>query len=210
MPGYDLLMPSPAEITDFTSPPVPAGASPWVGGATPETGITLASYDDRWPGDFERIAALVRGALGWRALQVEHVGSTSVVGLPAKPIIDVDLVVADPGAEGGYVPALVAAGLVLRVREPWAWEHRMLRHENPRCNLHVWGPSAPEPVRHRLFRDWLRGNPDDLARYRDAKVEAAESANAAGEHTMQYNARKQAVIREIYDRAFRAAGLLDT
>ncbi|WP_182379159.1 GrpB family protein [Nocardioides sp. WS12] len=203
-------MPLPSEIVDFTSPPAPPGADPWVDGATPETGITLASYDDRWPGDFERIGALVRGALGWRALQVEHVGSTSVVGLPAKPIIDVDLVVADSGAEGGYVPALVAAGFVLRVREPWAWGHRMLRHEEPRCNLHVWGPAAPEPVRHRLFRDWLRGNPDDLARYRDAKVEAAEAANAAGEHTMQYNARKQAVIREIYDRAFRAAGLLDT
>ena len=175
----------------------------------PETGISLASYDDGWPGDFERVAARIRAALGWRALQVEHVGSTSVVGLPAKPIIDVDLIVADPAAEGAYLPALVGAGFVLRVREPWSWEHRMLRHEEPRCNLHVFGPAAPEPVRHRLFRDWLRGNPDDLVRYRDAKVEAAEAANAAGEHTMQYNARKQAVIREVYDRAFRAAGLLD-
>lgn len=202
-------MPSPAEITDFTSPQAPPGADPWVDGAVPETGISLASYDDRWPGDFERLAALVRGALGWRALHVDHVGSTSVVGLPAKPIIDVDLIVADPAVEAAYVPALVAVGFVLRVREPWSWEHRMLRHEDPRCNLHVFGPAAPEPVRHRLFRDWLRGNPDDLARYRDAKTAAAEAANAAGEHTMQYNARKQDVIREIYDRAFRAAGLLD-
>lgn len=175
----------------------------------PETGISLMSYDDRWPGDFERIAALVREALGWRVLLVDHVGSTSVVGLPAKPIIDVDLIVAEPGAEADYVPALVAVGFVLRVREPWAWEHRVLRHADPRCNLHVFGPAAPEPFRHRLFRDWLRGSPDDLALYRDAKVMAAEAANAAGEHTMQYNARKQAVIREIYGRAFRAAGLLD-
>ena len=76
----------------------------------------------------------------------------------------------------------------------------------PRVGL--FGPDAAEPVRHRMFREWLLAHPDDLVLYRDTKRLAASAANAAGEHVMQYNARKQQVIREIYDRAFRAAGLL--
>ncbi len=67
----------------------------------------------------------------------------------------------------------------------------------------------PEPIKHRIFRDWLRGNTDQLELYARTKREAAEAANAGGEHTMQYNARKERVIREIYHRAFVAAGLLD-
>ena len=69
--------------------------------------------------------------------------------------------------------------------------------------------ATSELIRHRIFRDWLRGNPDDRDRYAVAKREAASEANAAGEHVMQYNARKQEVIREIYHRAFTAAGLLE-
>ncbi|WP_461474267.1 GrpB family protein [Microbacterium sp. HJ5] len=79
---------------------------------------------------------------------------------------------------------------------------------DPRANLHVFSPDAAEPARHLIFRDWLRAHPDDRDRYRDAKLAAAAEANAAGEHVMEYNARKQAVIREIYGRAFVAAGLL--
>jgi GrpB-like predicted nucleotidyltransferase (UPF0157 family) len=131
-----------------------------------------------------------------------------VAGLPAKPIIDIDLTVADSADEAAYVPALENAGFRLVVREPWWQEHRCFVHDEPRCNLHVFPPDAAEPVRHRIFRDWLRTHPDDLALYRDSKLAAAAAANAAGEHVMEYNARKESVIREIYDRAFRAAGLL--
>ena len=63
-------------------------------------------------------------------------------------------------------------------------------------------------MRHLLFRDWLRTHPDDLRLYAEAKAGAAAQANAAGEHVMDYNARKEPVIHAIYDRAFRAAGLL--
>jgi GrpB-like predicted nucleotidyltransferase (UPF0157 family) len=138
------------------------------------------------------------------------VGSTSVPGLPAKPIIDIDLLVADPGREQDYVPALEAAGFTLVIREPWWYGHRALRaDEPPRSNLHVFGFDSPEPVRHRIFRDWLRGNPDDRDRYAGIKRQAASEANARGEHVMEYNARKEQVIREIYQRAFAAAGLLE-
>jgi GrpB-like predicted nucleotidyltransferase (UPF0157 family) len=85
----------------------------------------------------------------------------------------------------------------------------MLVSVSPLCNLHIFGFDSPEPVRHRIFRDWLRGNPGERDRYAAAKQQAASEANAAGEHVMQYNARKQQVIREIYHRAFTAAGLLE-
>jgi GrpB-like predicted nucleotidyltransferase (UPF0157 family) len=84
----------------------------------------------------------------------------------------------------------------------------VVRADRPSCNLHVFGFDSPELVRHRIFRDWLRGNPGERDRYAAAKRQAAAEANAAGEHVMAYNARKQQVIREIYHRAFLAAGLL--
>jgi GrpB-like predicted nucleotidyltransferase (UPF0157 family) len=136
------------------------------------------------------------------------VGSTAVPGLAAKPVIDIDLTVADPGREQDYVPALETAGFTLVIREPWWYGHRALRADDPACNLHVFGYDSPELVRHRIFRDWLRGNPGERDRYAAAKRQAAGEANARAEHVMQYNARKQRVIREIYHRAFTATGLL--
>ena len=170
----------------------------------------MTEPDPAWPQCYDELAARIREALGWRALQLDHVGSTSVPGLPAKPIIDIDLLVADPGREQDYVPALAAAGYTLVIREPWWYGHRALRaDEPPHSNLHVFGFDSPEPVRHRIFRDWLRGNPDDRDRYAAIKRQAASEANARGEHVMEYNARKEQVIREIYQRAFAAAGLLE-
>lgn len=201
-------MPTRAEILDFDDSPPPPGADPWVAGDAPATGIEITDSDPSWSRQYEFLAGRIREALGWRALQLDHVGSTSVPGLAAKPIIDIDLTVADPGREQDYVPALERIGFRLAIREPWWYGHRLLRADEPSCNLHVFGFDSPELVRHRIFRDWLRGNPGERHRYAAAKREAASRANAAGEHVMQYNARKQQVIREIYRRAFEAAGLL--
>jgi GrpB-like predicted nucleotidyltransferase (UPF0157 family) len=179
-----------------------------VAGAVTATGIEITDPDPSWPRQYDRLAGRIRESLGWRVLQLDHVGSTSVPGLAAKPIIDIDLTVADPGREQDYVPALEAIGFRLTVREPWWYGHRVLRAAEPPGNLHVFGFDSPEPIRHRILRDWLRGNPEERDRYAAAKREAASAANAGGEHVMQYNARKQQVIREIYHRAFVAAGLL--
>lgn len=168
----------------------------------------MVEPDPRWPGDFAVLAGRIRDALGEAVLDLQHVGSTSVPGLPAKPVIDMSLTVADSADEAAWLPRLEDAGFELTVREPWWQEHRCLVCDGPRANLHVFSLDAPEPIRLRLFRDWLREHPEDLALYRDAKQCAVAEANAAGEHVMQYNARKQPVIRAIYDRAFRAAGLL--
>lgn len=196
------------EITRHHDDEPPEGSSPWVGDHRPSVSITVVEPDPSWPAAFEQVAGRIRAALGDHAVEVEHVGSTSVPGLAAKPIIDVDVTVPDSADEAAYAPRLEQAGFRLVIREPWWHEHRCFVGDDPRSNVHVFSPGAPEPIRHRIFRDWLRAHPDDLALYRDAKVRAAEEANVAGEHVMDYNARKQAVIREIYDRAFRAAGLL--
>ena len=108
--------------------------------------------------------------------------------------------------EDSYVPALVALGLVHTVREPWWHGHRALRGQDPRCNVHVFGPTSPEVVRHRLFRDWLRAHGEDRALYAAAKREASAATYAEGGHVMDYNARKVEVVHAIYDRIFRSAG----
>lgn len=201
-------MPSRGEIVSFDHSPPPGEADPWVPGAVPATGIEVTGPDPDWPRRYDDLASRIREVLSWRVLQLEHVGSTSVPGLAAKPVIDIDLTVAKPGREQDYVPALEMIGFQLVIREPWWYGHRALRADEPCCNLHVFGFDSPEPVRHRIFRDWLRGNPEERDRYAAVKRLAASEANAAGEHVMQYNARKQQVIREIYHRAFAAAGLL--
>jgi GrpB-like predicted nucleotidyltransferase (UPF0157 family) len=185
----------------------PPRADPWVRGVAPAVGIEVTDPDPAWPRQYDDHAGRIREALAWRGLQLEHVGSTAVPGLAAKPIIDIDLTVADPEREQDYIPALVTIGFRLVIREPWWYGHRALRADEPLCNLHVFGFDSPELVKHRIFRDWLWGNPGERDLYAAAKRQTAAQANAAGEHVMQYNARKQQVIREIYHRAFAAAGL---
>lgn len=199
-------MPTNEEITRHRDPD--PDEDPWVNGPPPPAPIEIRDYDDTWPATYCRLASMIRDLLGERVLAIQHVGSTSVPGLAAKPVIDIDLTVPDPADEAAYVPRLVAAGFEHRVREPSWHEHRCLTHEAPAAFLHVFGPDCPEVVRHRMFRDWLRQHPDDLAIYRDAKLAAAaEFADGHG-RVMDYNRHKEPVVREIYDRMFRAHGML--
>src|SRR5690606_586440 len=139
----------------------------------------------------EVVAERVRAAIGGRVLGLQHIGSTSVPGLPAKPIIDVDLTVVDAADEASYLTELEAAAFELVIREPDWHEHRALKHADPDTNLHVFGRGCPEVTRHRLFRDWLIEHPDDLARYRDAKVRAARQSTASRGIVTDYNRHKE-------------------
>jgi GrpB-like predicted nucleotidyltransferase (UPF0157 family) len=181
---------------------------PWVGARPDVSQIAVVEPDPSWPAQFDELAQRIRRALGDRVLELEHVGSTSVPDLAAKPVIDIDLTVADSSDEQSYVPALETEGFVLRIREPRWHEHRCLVATSPRCNLHVWSPDSPEGIRHRMFRDWLRDHPADRVRYTAAKRASADASNSAGEDMMSYNLRKQPVVREILDRMFRAQGML--
>ena len=102
--------------------------------------IQLADYDPAWPGLFAREALRIRAMLREQALRIEHVGSTAVPGLAAKPIIDILLVVGDSADEETYVPALEAAGYVLRIREPDWYQHRVFKGPDTNINLHVASP----------------------------------------------------------------------
>jgi len=177
---------------------------PWVNGPPPPETVEIVAYNPEWPRRFQSLAAEIRAALGSAIVDIEHVGSTSVSGLAAKDVIDIDLIVADPRDEQRYVPALAAIGYILTVREPSWHQHRCLRLADPRVNLHVFGPDCPETIRHRMFRDWLRAHPEDRERYEDAK----RAAVPGGGNSMDYNRRKEDTIRAIYDRLFRAAGML--
>ncbi len=179
----------------------------WVGERR-RSPLVVVESDPSWPAQFDELAQRVERALGDRVLALEHVGSTSVPDLPAKPIIDIDLIVADAADEASYVEALEHVGFTLQLREPRWHEHRLLVAKSPAANLHVFGPDSPEPVRHRMFRDWLRDHPEDRATYAHAKRMSADASNAAGAEVVDYNQRKQPVVREILDRMFRAHGML--
>jgi GrpB-like predicted nucleotidyltransferase (UPF0157 family) len=198
-----------AEIVTFADAPPPPGESPWVSGSESAERVSILAADPTWADTYRGIARTVREALGTTAISIEHIGSTSVPGLDAKPIIDIDVIVRDPGDEQRYVPALERCGFDLIVREPWWYQHRCFRLAHPACNLHVFPVDCPESARHAIFRDWLRSHPDDRALYAETKRDAAAATTAAQGRTMDYNARKQAVVREIYGRAFRGLGLID-
>jgi GrpB-like predicted nucleotidyltransferase (UPF0157 family) len=107
----------------------------------PAMRIHLVPYDPGWPALFEREAARVRATMHTAALRIEHVGSTSVPGLAAKPVIDILLVESDSADEPAYPPALQAAGYLLRRREPHWYQHRLLRGPDA-INVHVVSDGA--------------------------------------------------------------------
>jgi GrpB-like predicted nucleotidyltransferase (UPF0157 family) len=131
--------------------------------------IVLEPYDPQWPRLYEGQAAKIRAALGERVRGLEHVGSTSVPGLMAKPIIDMQLLVPDSADEGAYVPDLEAAGFVLRTREPDWFEHRMFRSLWPPVHLHVYSDGCVEARRVVAFRDRLRTDDADRRLYQETK-----------------------------------------
>jgi GrpB-like predicted nucleotidyltransferase (UPF0157 family) len=167
-------------------------------GALEQPDIVVVDYDPAWPGRFAEHDATIRAALGERARLVEHIGSTAVPGLAAKPIIDVLLVVDDPADEPSYLPALEAAGYVLRVREPDFYEHRMLRTPAKDLHLHVFAADSPEVGRYLLLRDHLRRDEADRELYAVTKRRLAARRWSTMQH---YAEAKSAVIEGIVARA---------
>jgi GrpB-like predicted nucleotidyltransferase (UPF0157 family) len=131
--------------------------------------IVICDYDPLWPEIFKAHAATIGKTLGRTARAIEHIGSTSVPGLAAKPIVDVLLVVADSADESAYRAKLEAAGYVLRVREPEFHEHRMFRTPALDVHVHVFSHQCPEIDRLLNFRDHLRANSQDRKVYEETK-----------------------------------------
>jgi GrpB-like predicted nucleotidyltransferase (UPF0157 family) len=160
--------------------------------------IQVVDYDPDWPRLFRREAERIRAVLGERVVRLEHVGSTSVPGLAAKPIIDILLVVPDSSEEPAYVPDLEAAGYRLVIREPEWFQHRCLKGPDTNVNLHVYSPGCPEIERYLLFRDRLRGHPEERAHYQRVKRELAERDWT---YVQEYADAKTGVVEGIIARA---------
>ena len=170
-----------------------------IGGPRPLTGpIELRDYDPSWPERYAEHAARLLAALGDRLVRVEHVGSTSVPGLAAKPIVDIALEVPDSADEPAYVGDLEAAGYVLRFREPEWFDHRFFDTPDRDVNLHVFSPGCSETDRMVRFRDWLRCSDADRELYLQTKRELATRDWKYGQ---QYADAKTGVVDEIMTRA---------
>jgi GrpB-like predicted nucleotidyltransferase (UPF0157 family) len=167
--------------------------------------VVVEDYNPVWPVWYSTESAAICAALGSAVRRIEHTGSTSVPGLAAKPVIDIVLVVAATSDEAGYVPALDAIGYTLRAREPAWYEHRCLvrRVDNGApydVNLHVFPAelAAPEIERMLAFRDWLRSNDEDRARYERIKRELAQRD---WKYVQHYANAKSEIVEEILTRA---------
>ncbi|WP_179291341.1 GrpB family protein [Shouchella clausii] len=160
--------------------------------------VTLLEYDPEWPNQFDREASRIRSVLGNKVLQLEHVGSTSIPGLCAKPIIDILLVVIDSADETTYVPDLEKAGYTLRIREPEWFEHRLFKGPDTDINLHVFSEGASEVTRMLRFRDWLRSNNADRDKYASVKRHLVQRQ---WRHVQHYADAKSGIVQEIMERA---------
>jgi len=172
-----------------------------VGGRDPSPAhIEIAPPDPAWPRRFAEHRDRIAAALGSAALQLEHVGSTAVPGLAAKPVVDVLVTVADPDAEDRYLPALLEAGYALRVREPG---HRMLTTEARDVHVHVWAAGSPEAAQQLALRDLLRRSPAARERYEAEKRRLAMRSWPTADH---YAEAKSPVIAELLQEAASALG----
>jgi GrpB-like predicted nucleotidyltransferase (UPF0157 family) len=156
--------------------------------------IRLAEPDLARAAQYAREEERIRAARGPRATQVEHVGSTSVPGLAAKPVIDIVLTVPDSSDEAGYLPDLEAAGYVLQFREPDWYEHRFLRDRNPNVQIHVFTVGSLEVDRMLLFRDRLRTRSEERELYERTKRELAARR---WDYIQDYADAKSVVIEQI-------------
>lgn len=133
--------------------------------------VVIVDYDPGWPVRYESKGERVRLALGAAALRIEHIGSTAVPGLAAKPVIDLLVTVDDPEDDAALVPAMESAGYFLRVREAG---HRMFRTSGRDVHIHVWAGSDPEVERYLRFRDQLRQSTEDRLAYEHLKRKLAK------------------------------------
>lgn len=142
-------------------------------GGIEQRDIKVVDYDPKWEKKFEKHAKIIIDAVGINALRVEHIGSTSVPALVAKPIVDILVVVADSADETTYLSQLEAEGYLLRVREPDWNEHRMFRTPEKDVHIHVYSVGCLEIQRNLTFRDRLRRNAEDRDLYGQTKHELA-------------------------------------
>ncbi len=164
-------------------------------GGPEKRAIIVEPYSPTWSAAFEVHRRRINNALGAAACRVDHIGSTAVPGLAAKPIVDIQVSVPDVDDEASYLPPLVSAGYPLRVRETG---HRMFRTPELDVHVHVCGAGSDWERRHLLLRDWLRVSAEDRHAYAALKMELQTQDWETMNH---YADAKGALISQITSRA---------
>jgi GrpB-like predicted nucleotidyltransferase (UPF0157 family) len=169
-------------------------------GSERDPAVRIVGYDPAWPAKAAAALAEVGTALGDLAVRLDHVGSTSVPGLAAKPIIDLQVSVAALEPRVAYVDPLESIGYLF-VPFATAPEYHFFGRprERPRAvHLHVCAAGSYEELRHLAVRDHLRADPAEAARYEAVK---RESARCNPEDRVAYMAGKEAFVEELERRA---------
>lgn len=160
--------------------------------------VIVLPYDPRWKQDFEAIRRELQAALGDCAMAIEHVGSTSVEGLSAKPVIDIDIVIESEAVLGEAIERLAEIGythegnLGIEGREAFKYSGKEQLQTH---HLYVCPQDSPELKRHIVFRDYLRSHPSEARRYGGIKEEGAKRYP---EDIDGYIAHKSPCIEEMY------------
>jgi GrpB-like predicted nucleotidyltransferase (UPF0157 family) len=166
-----------------------------IGGSEPLE-VVLVPHDAAWPSRFAELREALMRELAGIAVRIEHVGSTAVAGLDAKPIVDIQVGVPDPDDEPRLTPRMRTLGYELRVREPG--EHLMYRNAGRDVHVHVWMAGSEHERRHLVFCDWLRRSPEDRALYAATKHALARHV---WEDMNDYACAKDDVVAQITMRA---------
>lgn len=160
--------------------------------------IEVVDYNPDWPRQFQSWRERLAPALGDNLVRIEHLGSTSVLGLSAKPIIDIQLSMANVNDESSYVPHIEELGVALRSRDS---DHRYFRPAGDRkrdVQIHVCQAGSPWERTHLLFRDYLRSHPDAARAYAEMK---RASASRYPDDRIAYNESKTDFILDELERA---------
>jgi GrpB-like predicted nucleotidyltransferase (UPF0157 family) len=177
----------------------PRGAEPAL-----DEPVTLRQYDPSWPERFERERRRIAAALGAEAAGIEHIGSTAVPGLPAKPVVDVLVGVGGPPAARRVAGRVASLGYELLGEAGVPGRlHLRRRAASGAFNVHVVEHGGALWRDNLVLRDYLRAHPDDAAAYARAKARAAA---AAPESLLRYSDLKASVVAELLKRARAACG----
>ena len=176
---------------------VRSGQVEMVGEPTGEPAV-IVDADPRWPARFAEVASRLRGSMGSVAKRIDHVGSTAVAGLPAKPVIDVQVSVEDVEDEDAYRERIESVGFPLRSREPGHRYFRTPKDARQRIQVHVCSLGSLWERDHLLFRDYLRAHSAVADQYGRVKRELAARYST---DRIAYSDAKSPFIRAVVRRA---------
>jgi GrpB-like predicted nucleotidyltransferase (UPF0157 family) len=175
-----------------------------------QTGIEIFPYDKKWEKTFLSIEDILKNNLGDLIICVEHVGSTSVKGLGAKPILDIDVVIEDYSVLAAVIKSLQKIGYYHQ--ENWSFEGREAFGRKDKLvpwdgknthwmehHLYVCNKDSTELARHLLFRNYLRNNPEVVTEYEQLKNDLAKTAKDRA----TYTEGKTKFVSKILEKAMR-------